>query len=86
MTDFKEIPMEIKAKALRAALRDMIPAKSVPVVKSFGLTPDEEKYIIAVDIRRKSIAQTAMENHASEETVKRSRERGFARMILELNT
>jgi hypothetical protein len=86
LTDFEEIHMEIKAKALRAALRDMIPAKSVPVVKSFGLTPDEEKYIIAVDIRRKSIAQTAMENHASEETVKRGRERGFARMILELTT
>lgn len=86
MTDFKEIPMEIKAKALRAALRDMVPAKSIPVVQSFQLNPDEEKYIISVDIRRKSIAQTAMENHASEESVKRSRERGFTRMILELNT
>lgn len=78
--------MDIKAKALREALRDMTPAKSIPVVKSFQLTKDQERSIIDVDIRRKSITQSAMENHASPEAVKKSRERGFYRMLLELNS
>lgn len=86
MPDFKEIPMEVQEKALREALRKLTPAKAIAAVKSFQLTADEERYIIDVDVLRKSIAQTAMEHYASEEAVKRNRKRGFCRMILELNS
>ena len=86
MMDFKEIPMEIKAKALREAIKDLTPGKSVPVIQSFGLTQDEEKYIIQADVERKSVVQIAMENNVSPEVVKRRREKAYARMILELNS
>ena len=78
--------MEIKAKALREAIKDLTPGKSVPVIQSFGLTPEEEKYIIEGDVNRKSVVQIAMENNVSPETVKRRREKAYARILLELHS
>lgn len=78
--------MEMHAKALRAALRELTPAKTIPAVQSFELDTDEELFILEADVRHKSITQIAQERHVSEETVKRKREKGFYRMILELNS
>lgn len=78
--------MEIKAKALREAIKELTPGKSVPVIRSFCLTAEEEKYIIEADVERKSVVQIAMENNVSPEVVKRRREKAYARMLLELNS
>lgn len=72
--------MNDRSKAVRARLRSLAPAASIPYIKSFQLPEEEELVLIEVDARGKSVQQVAMAHALSVETVGRRRHRALAKI------
>lgn len=77
--------MDVKTKAVRCALSRMAPVRSIPVIRSFGLLPDEEQCLIDREARGKSILQIASTLHISPDVVKRKRYNALSKIANELN-
>lgn len=73
--------MDQSSRAVRAMLRSMAPAVSIPYIQSFRLPEDEERVLIECDARRRSVQQVARDMSLSPETVKRRRRHALKKMI-----
>lgn len=73
--------MDERSRLVRARLRGMAPAVSIPYIRSFQLPEDEERVLIECDAHGKSVEQVAQAMRLSPETVKRRRQRAFQKMI-----
>lgn len=61
--------MDQRSRIVRAQLRGMAPAASIPYIQSFQLPEDEERVLIECDARRRSVQQVAQDLCLSQETV-----------------
>lgn len=65
--------MDPVSKEVRAMLRGMAPAKSIPLIQSYQLPAEEEAVLILCDAQGCSVLQAALELNVSPETVWRRR-------------
>lgn len=72
--------MNERHRAIRALLSSMSPPRAIAYIKAFELPTDEESVIIACDVRRRSCVQVAQALNMTEDTVKRNRKRGYAKI------
>ena len=72
--------MNSRHREIRALLTTMAPIRAIKYVKSIELPEIEEACIISVDIRGKSIIETAELLHLSPEAVKKRRRRAYAKI------
>lgn len=54
--------------------------RATAYIRSFGLLEEEERLLIACDVYKKSCESIAQEQHTSLETVKRRRNRSYAKI------
>lgn len=73
--------MDEASRSVRAMLRSMAPAVSIPYIQSFQLPEDEERVLIECDARRRSVQQVAQAMSLSPETVKRRRRQALKKII-----
>lgn len=72
--------MDERSRLVRARLRGMAPAVSIPYIRSFQLPEDEERVLIECDARGKSVEQVAQEMRLSPESVWRRRQRALRKI------
>lgn len=72
--------MDDRTLAVRAMLRAMAPAASIPYIKGFQLPEEEELVLIECDARGKSVQQVAQAMCLSPETVWRRRRADLAKI------
>ena len=72
--------MDDRSHAVRAMLRAMAPAASIPYIRSFQLPEEEELVLIECDARGKSVQQVAQAMSLSPETVWRRRRAGLLKI------
>lgn len=72
--------MDQRSRDLRAKLRSMAPAVSIPYIKSFQLPEEEERVLIECDARGRSVTQVAQAMRLSPETVSRRRRRALRKI------
>lgn len=72
--------MDARSRAVRAMLRSMAPADSIPFIQSFQLPADEERVLIECDARGKSVEQVAQAMCLSPETIWRRRQRALRKV------
>lgn len=72
--------MDERSRSVRAMLRSMAPAASIPYIQSFQLPPEEEQVLIECDARGKSVEQVAQAMRLSPETVWRRRQRALRKL------
>lgn len=72
--------MDQHSRVVRAKLRGMAPAASIPYIQSFQLPEDEERVLIECDARRRSVQQVAIDMSLSPEAVKRRRRRALQKL------
>lgn len=72
--------MDPRARTVRAMLRGMAPAVSIPYIQGFCLPTEEERVLIECDANGKSVEQVAQMLRMSPETVKRRRRRAFQKI------
>lgn len=72
--------MDPRSRAVRAMLRGMAPADSIPYIQSFRLPEDEERVLVECDARRRSVQQVARELNLSPETVWRRRQSALKKL------
>nr|DAK79334.1 MAG TPA: Sigma factor AlgU negative regulatory factor, TRANSCRIPTION.96A [Caudoviricetes sp.] len=73
--------MDKQHREVREKLQRMAPARATEYVAAVGLPPAEAFCIIECDIKGKSCLQVADALFASVEYVKRSRRRGYAKIV-----
>lgn len=73
--------MDEASRSVRAMLRSMAPAASIPYIQSFQLPEDEERVLIECDARRRSVQQVAQDMSLSPEAVKRRRRQALKKLI-----
>lgn len=73
--------MDKASRSVRAMLRSMAPAVSIPYIQSFRLPEDEERVLIECDARRRSVQQVAQDMSLSPESVWRRRQRALRKLI-----
>lgn len=76
--------MNSQHRAIRALLQSMGPRRAETYVRAFDLREDEAMYIIECEVLQKSIQQIAAVHNVSQETVKRRRKSGFAKIANQL--
>ena len=59
----------------------MAPKRAVAYIRSFELPEEEEIFLIECDVRRKSYIQAAQDHATTPETIKRRRQRAYAKII-----
>lgn len=72
--------MDEQSRLMRARLRGMAPAVSIPYIQSFRLPEDEERVLIECDACGKSVEQVAQAMRLSPESVWRRRQRALRKM------
>lgn len=72
--------MDERSRLVRARLRGMAPAVSIPYIQSFQLPEDEEQVLIECDAHGKSVEQVAQAMRLSPESVWRRRQRALRKM------
>lgn len=65
--------MDDRTFAVRHMLRAMCPSASIPYIQSFQLPEEEERVLIEIDARGKSVQQVAQDLNLSPETIWRRR-------------
>lgn len=65
--------MDDRTHAVRAMLRAMCPAASIPYIQKHQLPEEEERVLIECDARGKSVQQVAQAMNLSPETIWRRR-------------
>lgn len=72
--------MDQRSRAVRARLRGMAPAASIPYIQSFQLPEEEEQVLIECDARGRSVQQVAQAMRLSPETIWRRRQRALRKL------
>lgn len=72
--------MDQRSRAVRARLRGMAPAASIPYIQSFQLPEEEERVLIECDARGRSVTQVAQTMRLSPESVWRRRQRALRKI------
>lgn len=72
--------MDQHSRVVRAKLRGMAPAASIPYIQSFQLPEDEERVLIECDARRRSVQQVAIDMSLSPETIWRRRKNALKKL------
>lgn len=76
--------MDQRSRTVRAKLRGMAPAASIPYIQSFQLPEDEELVLIECDARGRSVQQVAQAMRLSPETVWRRRRSALRKISKEI--
>jgi FixJ family two-component response regulator len=81
--ELKEIPMDVRNKAVREALRQIQPQQAETVLKSIGLT-EEERRCLMDSIGGADLTRISGELHVSDRTLDRRRRSALDKLRAEL--
>lgn len=68
-------------REIRARLSTMAPRRAVAWIRSIELTPEEERAVIDIDVRRRSRAQVAWELCVSVDGLSKIRRRAYGKIL-----
>lgn len=77
--------MNCQHREIRALLTSMAPRRAVDYISAFELPAEEEACLLLHDVRQLSYTQISDICHASPETIKRRRQRAYAKIADEIN-
>lgn len=58
----------------------MSPKRAISYIQAFDLPPEEERFLVECDVRRKNYTQVAQEYNTSPEVIKRRRQRAYMKI------